>query len=97
MVKDSFWCAFLTLWCGFISLFSQIVFVLSPGKNTMNYYMCMDTYPKVFSGMPVKPNPTIVLVGLLCAGVNIFVYTRICIFKVQVFLKDTQNQLIIFH
>lgn len=88
MVNESFWCIFLTIWSALSSLLSQSVFVLSPGKNTINYYMCMDSYPQIFSGMPVKPNPTIIVIGFLCVGVNSYVYARIFMFKVKVIKTD---------
>jgi hypothetical protein len=84
MVKDEFWCFFLTMWSAFVSILSQTVFVISPGKNPINYYMCMGSYPKQYAGMPVKKNPALLFVAALCIVVNFVVISKTTLYKLKV-------------
>jgi len=84
MLREDFGSFFLPLWSMLFSLLSQIVFVYSPGKNTVKYYMCMGSFPIKYHGVSVKKNVVTFLVGVFCVFVNTLVLVKTLIYKVKV-------------
>ncbi len=44
-LQDDFWRLFINLWALGFSIISQLTYVISPGKNPVNYYLCLGEYP----------------------------------------------------
>jgi len=84
MLREDFWSFFLPLWSMLFSLLTQTVFVYSPGKNTVNYNLCMGSFPSKYHGEPVKKNIFILLVGVFCVIANTVVLIKTLIYKVKV-------------
>jgi len=63
-LDDKFWIMFINLWIGFLSFGTQILYMLLPGKNPINYYMCTGHYPSEIWYQPVKPNWIMLIAGL---------------------------------
>jgi len=61
-VKDDFWIMFNNVLIATLSVISQTVYLLQPGKDPINYYMCMGKYPNEFQNQPVKVNYSFIVV-----------------------------------
>jgi hypothetical protein len=61
-VRDDFWIVFINAWTAAFSAVSQTVFLLQPGKDPINYYMCMGKYPIEFQNQPFKVNYSFLVV-----------------------------------
>jgi hypothetical protein len=44
-LQDDFWKLFINLWTAGACVLSQSVYMMLPGKNPVNFYQCMATYP----------------------------------------------------
>jgi hypothetical protein len=58
-LQDDFWRLYLNLWTLGVSICTQVIYIIMPGKNPQNYYMCLGYYPTKYNGEMVKPNSSI--------------------------------------
>jgi hypothetical protein len=72
-LQDDFWQLFINLWTVSFSLISQYVYYILPGKNPINFYICMGEYPKFLYGFAVKINYSQITIGFLSLLIHIYV------------------------
>lgn len=95
--NDDFWAQFTDLWVVVVSVLFQTVFILLPGRQPINYYICSGRPPEM--NLAPKFNPTVSFLPLLSILVQIAVQSRIYFYKREVQmgpksafpLKDLKN------
>ena len=65
---------------------AQTVYIIIPGKNPINYYMCIGTYPNEYQGQPVKANHILFFVVFFSIALHVMAT------MVDLKLKDTFEQ-----
>ena len=63
-LQDDFWKLFICLWNVGLCSISQFVYIFSPGKNPMNFYMCVGQYPIEYQNLPVKLNLSLLFISI---------------------------------
>ena len=86
-LQDDFWKAFINITTFSVSLFSQIIYMLLPGKNPHNFFVCLGQFPVILTGKPVKPNAAVNYLLLLSFLLHTFGGIRIKIYR------DRENQM----
>ena len=86
-VQDDFWKFFLNIWIFIACLLSQCVYIILPGKNPINFYMCVGKYPVRFQNIPVKMNFSFLILAVLSGFIHVFVG----LFKIKHNLKNNQT------
>jgi hypothetical protein len=70
-LPDNFWKMFINAWIAVFCVISQSVFLMLPGKNPINYYMCVGKYPEEFHNQPVKVNYSVLIVSIFSIALHI--------------------------
>ena len=70
-LQDDYWKMFTNLWISVFWFVTQTVYIITPGKNPINYYMCMGTYPREYQNQPVKANLSMLFVTLFSIGLHL--------------------------
>ena len=86
-VQDDFWKFLLNIWIFSACLLLQCVYMILPGKNPINFYLCVGKYPVRFQNIPVKMNSSFWFLAMLSGLVHLFVG----LFKIKYNLKNNQN------
>ena len=63
-LQDDFWNLFLSLWNVGLCSICQFVYIFSPGKNPINFYMCFGQYPIEYQNTSVKVNLSLLLIRI---------------------------------
>lgn len=87
-LQDDFWRLFLNCWTLGFSITNQIIYVLMPGKNPQNYYMCLGYYPTKYNGQVVKTNASINYLLLVSFFAHLIAGIRIKIHRCKENKKD---------
>ncbi len=80
-IQDDFWQLFINLWTFTFSVISQYVYYILPGKNPINFYICMGEYPSMLTKFAVKTNFSQIVIGILSLLIHLFVELSIQTFK----------------
>ncbi len=96
--ESEFWCFFLTISNLFLAFIAQTVNFLLPGRQNVNFHVCLGTDPGKFNKSDHKINYSIILsIGMSIVG-NMIVIVRIKLLRkrfmnnlVQPMPKDTQS------
>jgi len=86
-LQDAFWKVLLNIWIFSASLLLQCVYMILPGKNPINFYMCVGKYPVRFQNIPIKMNFSLFILAMLSGFVHLFVG----LFKIKYNLKNNLN------
>ena len=70
-LQDDYWKMFTNLWITAFWFVTQTVYIITPGKNPINYYMCTGTYPSEFKNQPVKVNLSMLYVTLFSIALHL--------------------------
>lgn len=72
---------FLNLWVFGFSMISQAAFVIAPGRQPINFNICVGQISREEYRMPLKFNWVLGFVGVTSLVVNILLFTKIRLFK----------------
>jgi len=86
-LQDTFWKVLLNIWILSTCLLLQCVYIILPGKNPINFYMCVGKYPVRFQNVPVKMNFSFLILAVLSGFIHVFVG----LFKIKYNLKNSQT------
>lgn len=70
-LQDDYWKMFTNLWILVFWIVTQTVYIITPGKNPINYYMCIGSYPSEYKNQPVKVNLSMLYVTLFSIGLHL--------------------------
>ena len=87
-LQDDFYRLFLNCWTFGVSMASQLIYVLMPGKNPQNYYMCLGYYPTKYNGEIVKINSSINYLLLFSFVAHVFSGIQIRLYRHKDSNKD---------
>jgi len=86
-VQDDFWKFLLNIWIFSACLLLQCVYMILPGKNPINFYMCVGKYPVRFQNIPVKMNISFWFLAMLSG----FIHLYVGLFKIKYNQKNKAN------
>ena len=91
--QDEFWRHLINIWVVGFSLINQFVFLLMPGVQTMNFYICNGQNPKVLEegGQHYKKNYFFLAVMVLSVILQMYVAIRIVFHKIKVHETSTEK------
>ena len=89
-LHDDFWNLFINAWITAFWLIAQAIYISMPGKNPINVYMCIGTYPSEYKGQLVKVNHSLSFV------VNFTIILHVVAIMVNLKSKDTVDQKSLF-
>ena len=89
-LQHDFWNILTNAWITSFWIITQTIYILIPGKNPINYYMCIGKYPNEYQYQPVKVNHAVLLVGLF----SILLHLSAAIVNLKT--KDIINQKSLF-
>ena len=90
-LQDDFWQLFINLWTFTFSVISQYVYYILPGKNPINFYICMGEYPNILTGFGVKINFSQIIIGILSLLAHLYVEISIQAFRKNI-MKEKQSK-----
>jgi hypothetical protein len=64
------------LWIIGFTVISQVVYIILPGQDTNNFYICIGKFPPDES-IPVKKNYPVLFLGFFSLAVYAFAWVRI--------------------
>lgn len=70
-VQEEFWIIFINCWGLAVAVITELVFILLPGRNPMNYYLCTGHFPLFLQDVPVKKHASHALFGVT----SFFIYS----------------------
>ena len=76
-IMNNFWNFFINIASLSFSFCSQIVFVLLPGRNPINYFICIGTYPRKFEKTPQKIHFVAQSLAPLCMTLYIALFIKV--------------------
>ena len=90
--QDEFWNRFLNLWVFGFSFISQAAFVYLPGRQPLNYYICIGKITDLEMAAPLKINRIMGLSGVLTFFAHLVIGIKIHKFKQKVapFIKNAE-------
>ena len=83
-IHSQFWCFFINFVSVVASLITQTVYVIVPGKNPLNYYVCTGRDPTFVQYEPSKKNYPMVLILFVVIVWYLFVFVKIKMFEKKV-------------
>ncbi len=90
-LQDDFWQLFINLWTFTLSSITQYVYYILPGKESINFYICIGKYPNMLIGTGVKTNYSQIIICILSMLIHLFVEISILAFRKNVY-KDKQGK-----
>jgi len=95
-LQDDFWQLFLNLWTFTLSGITQFVYYILPGKESINFYICMGEYPLKTKGNEVKINFSQFIICILSLLIHLFVEISIWTYKRNAFQEEQHSTPILY-
>jgi hypothetical protein len=89
-VQDGFWITFINIWAVTISILSQIIFVLTPGKNPIHFYICVGEMPISEMEHSVKLNYSVIALLISSILLHILAGFQLWVIRKKTIKKETQ-------
>jgi hypothetical protein len=90
-VQEAFWSCFVTTWVVIFSMLTQMVYLNIPGRQPLNYYICIgEDMPIDYRSMKVKMNYISVLVNVITVLIQFCIAFKVLKFKFDM-EKNVEN------
>jgi hypothetical protein len=90
-LHEGFWQICINVWAFLYASITQLVYSLLPGKNPINYYLCVGQFPLALSSQSVKFNYPHVLTGILSLVSFVFIKLSAIFLKEKMIEKIQKN------
>lgn len=95
-LQDDFWQLFINLWTILLTSISQFIYYVLPGKEPINYYICMGEYPYRMEGIGVKINYSQVFIFLICLVTHFYVEISIRTLRKNIYKEKLGNTPVLY-
>jgi len=76
--KEAYWSFFVNIWIATFSVLSQVIFLYFPGRQPLNYYICLgEDISEEMKGESVKINYIAAIVNLVTVAIQMFVALKV--------------------
>jgi hypothetical protein len=83
-IHTEFWCFYINMLTVIASVITQAVYLIVPGKNPINYLICIGQDQSFFQHQQHKKNYPMIFVLLICSVWYLFVLTKIKLSKKKI-------------
>ena len=91
-IQNNFWHFFINLIAVIALVITQTAYVIVPGKNPINFYVCIGQDPSIVHHQQFKKNYPMISVLLINIVWYLFVFTKVKIFKKKIPSQTIQGQ-----
>ena len=95
-LQDDFWQLFINLWTMTLTAISQFVYYILPGKDPINFYICMGEYPHIMKGISVKVNFSQIIIAIFSLMTHLYVEISIKVFRKSIFNEKQGNTTVLY-